>query len=569
MNNQINQYDSDNIPPLSANDCASISQKIKNSGDFQTILPDPQEAQKEIDRISDKVLAKWDSKNEQDAKPDKAGSEKNNLPTPLPDELLPVEPFEYDLLPETLIPWVRDICERVQCPPDFVGVSAMTALASLIGRKIGIRPQEKTDWTVIPNLWALIVGRPGVLKSPAQEQALAPLKILVAKASDQYEMAEQQFKQEKLAAKLKQESAEKRARKLLKDNPEADLSSVLSVGEVDAPILKRYMTNEPSLASLGALLIQNPNGLLVYRDEMVSLLQSLDKEGHEDGRGFYLTAWNGDSPYTIDRIGRGLNLHIPAVCLSMLGGTQPGRLSEYTRHALKGGASDDGLIQRFGLLVWPDISGKWKNIDEWPDSRAKNEAFKVFERFNELSAKQLEALTDQNSNGEPDGVPYLRFSKSALGLFVEWRTELEETLRGELHPALESHFAKYRKLIPALALILHLADDGKGPVTETALLKALAWSEYLMTHAQRAYGSISQPGIMVAKAILKRIKKGDLDSEFSSRDVYRPGWSKLSDKNQVMEGLKLLEDYEWIWSEQAQTNGRPKTIYHAYKEAMV
>jgi putative DNA primase/helicase len=40
--------------------------------------------------------------------------------------------------------------------------------------------------------------------------------------------------------------------------------------------------------------------------------------------------------------------------------------------------------------------------------------------------------------------------------------------------ALEGHFAKYRKLSPALALINHLADGGEGAVGQTALRRALA-----------------------------------------------------------------------------------------------
>ena len=74
----------------------------------------------------------------------------------------------------------------------------------------------------------------------------------------------------------------------------------------------------------------------------MSLLKWLDREDNAAARGFYLTAWNGDSGYTFDRIGRGLNLHIPALCLSLLGSTQPGRLAGYVRTALQGGAGDDG-----------------------------------------------------------------------------------------------------------------------------------------------------------------------------------------------------------------------------------
>jgi hypothetical protein len=37
-------------------------------------------------------------------------------PCPLPEALLPVAPFDFDLLPEQLRSWGADIAERMQCP---------------------------------------------------------------------------------------------------------------------------------------------------------------------------------------------------------------------------------------------------------------------------------------------------------------------------------------------------------------------------------------------------------------------------------------------------------------------
>ncbi|MDA8159501.1 MAG: DUF3987 domain-containing protein [Desulfobacteraceae bacterium] len=484
-------------------------------------------------------------------------------PEPLPDELLPVAAFDFALLPDSLRPWAQDICERIQCPPDFVAAGIMTGLAAVIGRKIGIRPQARTDWTVTPNTWGLVVGRPGVLKSPALEATLAPLKRLVTQANDRYAQAMTDYKMEKVITELRAGAVQKEARKRLEKDSNADISALLSGAEPAEPTLRRYIANDTSPASLGELLRQNPNGLLAYRDELVSLLKGLDREDQAEGRGFYLTAWNGDSSYTFDRILRGLNLHIDAVCLSLLGGTQPGRLAEYIRQAVKGGAADDGLIQRFGLLVWPDQGGDWKDVDRWPDSEAKNQAFKVYDRLDKLVPDEIGATQDVSHDGTPEGMPFLRFDAEALGLFLEWRTDLETRLRGgDLHPALESHFAKYRKLIPALALIIHLADGGAGPVTRTATLQALAWSEYLETHARRAYGAVSQPDVAAAKAILQRIKKGDLSTPFASWNVWRPGWAMLSDRDQVAQALRTLVDYNWLWEERQETRGRPATIYH-------
>ena len=54
----------------------------------------------------------------------------------------------------------------------------------VLGRKIGVRPQRRTDWIEVPNLWGCIVGRPGAMKSPAMGEALKPLNQLDAKARE-------------------------------------------------------------------------------------------------------------------------------------------------------------------------------------------------------------------------------------------------------------------------------------------------------------------------------------------------------------------------------------------------
>lgn len=491
-------------------------------------------------------------------------------PQLLPEELRPVKPFDMAVLPSTLRPWVADICERVQCPPDYVAVSVVASLAAVVGRKVAIRPQARTDWTVIANQWALLIGRPGLLKSPAMEQALAMLKRRVARALEENERAVFDFQAQALAEKLRAEAREKQARKLLANNPHADVAHLLSHQEPEEPTLRRYLANDSTAAALGELLRQNPNGLLVHRDELVSLLRALDREDNAEARGFYLTAWNGDSGYTFDRIGRGFNLHIPAVCLSLLGSTQPARLAGYVRAATSGGEADDGLIQRFGLLVWPDTPHEWRNVDQWPNSEARNTAFTVFDYLDTLDAAALGAQQDTDPTGNPDSIPYLRYAPEALEAFTDWRTRLEQRLRsGELSPAMESHLAKYRKLIPSLSLLLNLADRQTGPVGLKPTLQALAWAEYLETHACRVYGSGQQAEVPAAKAILAKLRSGALSQSFSSRDVWRPGWANLADREQVHKALALLVELDWLSSRQEETSGRPRVIYEANPRGIV
>src|SRR5262245_36081504 len=74
-------------------------------------------------------------------------------PQSLPSEIPAVLPFDHALLPDNFRPWIQDISERIQCPPDFPAVAAMVALSAIVGRKVGIRPKRRDDWLVVPNLW--------------------------------------------------------------------------------------------------------------------------------------------------------------------------------------------------------------------------------------------------------------------------------------------------------------------------------------------------------------------------------------------------------------------------------
>jgi hypothetical protein len=128
-------------------------------------------------------------------------------------------------------------------------------------------------------------------------------------------------------------------------------------------------------------------------------------------------------------------------------------------------------------------------------------------------------------------------------------------------PAFESHLAKYRKLVPALALINHLADGGTGTISEKPTVRALAFSEYLETHAKRAYGAGSEVGTPAAKAILKHIRNGDLTDGFTAREIYRNHWADLSDRNRTQAGLDLLDDFDWLRGEKQETGGRATLVY--------
>jgi putative DNA primase/helicase len=485
-------------------------------------------------------------------------------PEPLPS-LPAVLPFDYSFLPDVLRAWVRDVSERMQCPPDFASVAIIVMIAALLGRKVAIRPMRRNDWTVIPNLWGAVIGNSGIMKSPTLSEVLAPIKKLQALAFEQYKKEQGERKMSIELAKLQESVRKTEARKVLKKSKSADVSELLQTDEAaEETILKRYITNNASYEALGELLIENPTGVLVEADELVGLLKQLDAQGQEVARSFYLTAADGDKPYTFDRIMRGRGLHVPALCISIIGSIQPGVLAEYVRGATCGGAGADGLLQRFGLMVYPDIDPAWKEVDRYPDSVAREAVIQLTEKLDTLNAMEIGGEDDSDSYGS---VPFLRFDGAAQELFSEWRADLELQVRsGEDHPAIVSHLTKYRKLVPSLALIFHLCDKGHGRVNESALGRAIAYSKYLESHARRIYSFATMPDVEAAKTLPKRLENGKVGDIFTAREIYKKGWTGLETPAKAQSAINVLVEYHHLTEEEINTGGRPTTIYHWNKE---
>jgi hypothetical protein len=487
-------------------------------------------------------------------------------PAPLPAELPAVQPFALSMLPTALQPWIADIADRVQCPPDFPAVAAMVALGSALGRKVCIRPKRLDSWYEAPNLWGMIVGRPGVLKSPALSEALRPLRELERKASADHSETLRAWQLKQVARAVERKAARTKAVKAAGKGEGFDPATLIDGAEDEEPGLRRHIVNDTSVEALGEVLMHSGDGVLAYRDELIGLLRQLDKEGNEGARSFFLTAWTGKEPYTFDRIGRGLNRRIENACLALIGSIQPATIGEYLRDAVANGGGD-GLMARFSLLTWPDVGGEWRNVDRIPDSQARDVAFNAYSRFDALLPEQVAAAN------EFADAHTLRFDANAQDCFDDWRNDFEHRQRNcEIagdHPALIAHRDKFRKMVPAVALICHLADnpDG-GAVTSGSLMRALDWALYAESHARRAYASVIQADADTARELLRRIRRGEVDDGFRLRDVYRNGWARLGQSDQVKKAAEQLCDHDYLRSEREQTPGRWTERYRIHPKLL-
>ncbi len=230
-------------------------------------------------------------------------------PLPIKAELLPVEPFNISLLPESLQKWVEDIAHRMQCPIDQIAGPAIVMLSSAVGARCVIRPKRNDNWLVVPNLWGGIVGKPSTLKSPALAEIMKPLNNMEAKARIEYEDQLNNYTVEIELNKLVQTALKEQIKKELA-KPKGEITeeqkqAFKTFEQMEKPVCKRYKTNDASIEKMGELLSENPSGLLLFRDELIGLLSNWDKSGHESDRTFYLEAWNGYGSHTSDRIGVG------------------------------------------------------------------------------------------------------------------------------------------------------------------------------------------------------------------------------------------------------------------------
>jgi len=229
------------------------------------------------------------------------------------------------------------------------------------------------------------------------------------------------------------------------------------------------------------------------------------------------------------------------------------------------------MLQRFQLLVYPDHRA-WEWRDRIPAKNARDRAFAVFEALADFDPVTWGAAPANDFAK----FPHFRFDEAALEVFIEWSTDLHcSKLPAEENPIIAQHLAKFDKLMPTLALILHLvecaASGGRGPVTAQGALRAAAWCDYLEAHARRCYGLLIDDGLRAAQSVVDKVRQGKLADGFTARDVRRNQWRSLTTDEAVQAALDWLEDEGWLQAKEAGTGtrgGRPTLAYRINPKAV-
>jgi len=474
--------------------------------------------------------------------------------------------MEPSILPTALGDYVADCAMRMRIPAEMIATPMLVALGSVIGKKFCVQPRSKDPtWVEYPNLWGVSILPPAMLKSPSLNAAMKFINELETNAQKNHAKAMAAWDSEERVRKLEAKVLEVKAKAAIKAGNKFEARKMLDqVNDIKPPIRKRFVISDATPEARLEILCDNPNGVLLLRDELDGHIAQLKKEGFESARAQELQFFDGHQDYTDDRIKRGSHI-AEGPRMALYGNLQPAKVEMYLITMHRGG-SDDGYLQRLlQLAIQPTIPKEFELEESKPDLAAEDRARQLFQFINAIPL-------ERNLLTRRIAPTVLKLDSAAQEKFDSFLIALENKLRsqGISNPVLAAHFGKYRGTLPKLALIVALAEN---PAASNISLSAYEKAEELLIfykhHANRVYNAVARYDVMSAYELLDRIKRGQLHDGFNTRDdIQRKEWPKLRSSGEIEAALELLERYGYVKLVEEQTGGRPKRLVRIHPELL-
>jgi len=437
-----------------------------------------------------------------------------------------------DIIPQDcgIREYVQQIATAYNCQVCAPAAVLMNSICGLVGSRAGIKPYREQESIFYPNVWGGIVAPSGQRKSAIIRAALAPhLKVESVLAVCR--------KEEEAKRRVDTEALEKKIKSAMKSGAIDD--SIYSMrAKLDALKADRgqyRIISDFTVEALGELMVSNAGGITLYRDEMSGLILSLEKENQKGARQFLLETSEGGVPYSIHRIGRG-NIDIPNCTTSMIGGFQPDVIGQIVSKSIKAGsATNDGFVQRFQLLVFPEET-EYKAVDV-----STSIPYELMQLYMGLEL-ELPCTTDESGIFHPR---IYQADDKALAYWLSWSEEWMAEAKKE-SPALRSHYSKYLGLMAGLSLVFALIRDHEQVVLDDMQL-ASRWCDYLSLHARKMYRCTE--GHSVAEKIGQKILNGDIKDGETLRSLKNRNIAGRSGRKEIDSAISELEEAHWIFVE--------------------
>jgi|GEM_PF-469765 len=395
-------------------------------------------------------------------------------------------PFPVDVLPDPIRSFVIGAAKSIGCDAAFVALPLLSALASAIGNTRRI--ELKRGWTEPPIVWTAIVGESGTHKTPAFKAAMKAIRKAQAQAFKEHQAALAQWETEHLRyeAELtawKRDAAKKRGR-----NGD-DRHTVDPPEKLAAPIARRYIVSDTTTEALAPILLGNPRGVLLARDELAGWIGSFDRYAKAGKAGadsaHWLSMHNGEA-LTIDRkTGIPPTIYVPSASVSIAGEIQPCILSR----ALGREHHENGLLARLLFAMPPRRVKRWSEAEV--DAKTEEAVGAVFDQLFDLAPE-----VDEDGDERPRLVTLAEDGKAVWVRFFNEHAREQVNMSGDEAAA----WAKLEGYVGRLALVVHLARWAAGDATlcdparvdETSISAGVVLARWFGDEARRVYAILAE-----------------------------------------------------------------------------
>ena len=378
--------------------------------------------------------------------------------------------FPLEIFPKA----IRDIIEALEeyenYNVDFTSASFLTVFAAAMGNTWSVR--FMTGWVSRPIIYMVLVGSPSCGKTPPLQQAVAPL----LKLDGEYDMI--YCKEMETYRRWERMSAKQREKHSL---PE----------EMKMPQRKCHVVVDSTVEALIGALRDNPRGVLIYKDEIDSLLSNFNRYNGSD-EGYFLSLFSG-TPFKYSRKSNNEHIFLANPYCSIIGSTQPGRLDEQ----FGGKRMMNGFSSRF-LKVYPEID----KMPSWNDTAMPDGVLEEWER---IIRKVVTVTPSTDQEGKATSIELL-FSQEAKLRVIQWKDEVNNKAYAEtdsdavraLCGKLETYLVRFCLVIQIMHCIC--GESGMDKIEPGTAELAIRLTEYFRNMESR---------------IAPEIETGILDNRFT------------------------------------------------------
>ena len=390
---------------------------------------------------------------------------------------------------------------------EYMMASLLITVSTAIGNAVNIR--IRGGWISNPALYMILVGRPGMGKTPPLDFAFRPIRKHDAKAIKQFKLEMEQYNNLVESNKGKKEGTTPLPNK---------------------PVLRRTIISDFTPEALMRALDDNQRGIVVYVDEIMGMFNAVNQYSRGQLIEQLLTAFSG-KPLDISRCSMPIPIHIEYPFINIVGTMQTTRMHEL----IEKGYKENGLLDRI-IFVYPSS----QEIADWQSD--EDSSFDKYSTMWESIIDKVISLPFVENEDDKNTQTVLDFSSEAKAYFTNWRNNAIRTINQIQDDGLvDSRVIKAPMITARLALVLQIFRWACGEVHKDfvdidSTKSAIALSEYF----ESCYSDIQKYMLRESIEPQKKELLDCLPKQFTTSDAIQAGREVGLSERSVMYSLVSL-----------------------------